>query len=309
MKRRAPKPKREDNDGPDTTLMWRMMGGLFISQWNAGVKNVGSALWNSMSANLSTTPPVYEELKIEEPGGMALELAAIEREYSKFSIYEEEGWHLYVKSRTGLFCVHLPSGKLMQGYPWLAPYITPSVKQALERDAGPDKDERVKRFQLNALLNMLLKDVTRIVDGRGSGDIPEGIRALMKAIDDWSTEALEEKHFAAAVCPSQDTNMVPKRMGDIKKFLFSGIDTKIKRSAGNERGLYYMPEPVKLDAAVKLAQRMGFLFQCVLLHKFVVIVEPIETEDMVFAAGQPSSLPTGQCKWMCMGRLRYTIQD
>jgi hypothetical protein len=295
-----------------------VLGGLFVQPVNRRVKHAVTKTLGLVASQVWTAPKTLETLSLEPDLSKGANLAQIQEFYkAKWRVAEENGGvHVYMLSARGLFCLHLPTGSIVQGIPWNAPQVLSTVKVAFDqRQSEQDRDACMQRFQINSALNMLLKDVKWVLS---HAEKRETVPTCVQSLVNWITR------MQASSGPAL-TNPI----ADIEKEMFTGnkqqelqtLKTFLKRNRPNHsHELFFKdvaPDPNEL---LHMPLRMGMICHTTVLglYVFAVPLEPLSAEASVeekqqfekwnVMAGVPASL-SRDGKWLLTGRIRYTIKD
>lgn len=304
-----------------------IVGGLFIRPVNTVLKQTLLNATHQVLWAVSKTGGSYVELKLKpEPAGTTTatttseSVNAIQRQYQNYQLAEEGAYHLYIDTPRGLFCIHLPSGQVVQGLPWRQPHVPGNVQSTFTSpNQGTEKEGILKRFQLNCVLNMLLKDVSLIlVRERGARKrVPDCLRRLIENLnrDDGSKECTAEACNSMLFENDQVSDRQAK-LKELKNFLNNqGQNCLSKLFFSNLR-----PAPEEL---LQMPVHMGMVLHSSVLHGVYLFVEGVnhnnkktDTSSSSSSTKQnhnafrpiPDSLHRGKCKWLSIGRLRYTLE-
>lgn len=296
-----------------------VIGGLFVKPVNSRIKQVVSTVVDYAKGRWFqgknyTSYAMLDNKNIED--GTITEdknIEYIERVYHMQwqSAEENEGLHLYINSARGLFCIHLATGSICQGLPWESPWVPSRVKTDLNiREDLVDRDQKVNRFRLNCLLNMLLKDLKRILVRVKDPHtiVPECLKSLVEKLQKHDTGTILDEATCISMMFTADI-MIQLRA--LKDFLMNHRGIGLSTS-----DLFFKDFSPSQDELIKMPLCMGMIFHATLFHGIFLFATPIEPAEEGEAAeefekwnlqGLPQSLPKGKCEWLLMGRIRYTI--
>ena len=291
--------------------IWPVLSGLLVAPVNRRVKDTLNSIVNHSISVLRNKPGQFLQLPVRQKSNGELKdddaVDTISDFYETWRVAKEGALHLYVNTKRGLFCMHLPSGIIVQGLRWDSPFVPSEIDLVLKKTdiSHADSQAILDQFQLNCLLNMLLKDVNCIL-ARNQGartHVPVALRKLVnclkKAADDkknvTTSDCLEEGMFNSTV----DND----RQGDLRQIR----EFLTNRGLPVRESLFYSQNIPETKELIEMAAKMGMVFHSIMLIGFVLFVEKPKKEQE-WSVDLPTSLPEGGCKWLLSGRIRYTIQ-
>jgi hypothetical protein len=313
------------------TIVWPVvMGGLFIRPVNARIKrgllSATSQVWRTVFGRKDACEAL--DVKTVSPDN-AQTVDSIQSRYEQYQLAEEGPYHLYIDTKRGLFCVHLPTGRLVQGWPWDTPRVPKSVKTMLQTvGSAQDKTNKLKRFQLNCVLNMLLKDVSHILarDRDARRNVPDCLRRLIQKLSHHDTQQ-------GAECTSEVIGQIlfneNNTDASARNAQLEALKHFLRRGTASE--LFFKDTRAEADDLLRATLRMGMILHSTVLHGVYLFVEwrrgsgngtkeVEEAEEQEEDTGGPkqqdtsegeaipNSLPGEPCVWLSMGRMRYTVE-
>lgn len=209
-------------------------------------------------------------------------LTTIEYFYADWSVAEDDGGlHLYLKTNRGLFCLHLPTGSVIQGLPWHNPHVPAAVFTQFESDTTrTDKRGVLDRFRLNCVLNMLLKDVKRIfAEGQPKkGAVPQCLEKLVTGLErrrsatNASQAAVDESECKKLMFgENAASSEVKEHLQALKTFL----TTTTTSSADTKEELFFKEERPVPEELLKMPLLMGMVFHSTLLDSVFLFATPL----------------------------------
>lgn len=276
-----------------------MVGGLFVSPVNSRLKRGLTTLakvtfFSGVAQGGAAVDLGSAGKKMIKDGDHRVSanssLSSIEHFYAEWSVAEDDGGlQLYLKTNRGLFCLHLPTGSVIQGLPWQNPHVPHAVFTQFESDTSrTDMKGVLERFRLNCLLNMLLKDVKHIFaeEQPKKGAIPQCVEKLVTGLErrrsarNTSQAAVDETECKKMMFgESAVSSEVKERLQELKTFLTT-------RSADTKEGLFFKEERPVPEELLKMPLLMGMVFHSTLLDSVFLFATPLappspEEEDDV----------------------------
>lgn len=271
---------------------WAVIGGLVgMRPLNQQVKRaLGSLYYYGVTKNRGEpTLAVAEGIPppIEDPEALASAIAY----YSRWSSSDGQTLSLYLMSSCGFFWLHMPSGIIAQALPYDKPHLITSLRaqftamrQALTlTEATQDDKSRLANFQLNCLLNMLLKDLFRILSAKRHQRQPEPLPDFLQQV----VQSLSYEDTTASL--DSLGNPTAEQRSKAKNFMNGKGDL-----------LFFRPQEPPVEALVESAGKMGTIFRYVFKDTFVLFMESPETPTMPEAMLQSG-------RWVHRFQMRYTI--
>ena len=291
-----------------TDALWPVLGGFFAGPLNTRIKRGLTGIYQSSRSVLGQEEkPAVLKAKDSRAGTLNAEatIQDISSLYANWQAASDNTMHLYVDTVRGLFCMHLASGVVVQGMPWKEPMVPRKIKDSLE--SVPSKSAQVtqailRRFQLNCLINMLLKDLRLIIKQwpKARDEIPMCMTRLLNILKPINTgDVTNEENIMQAMFDPSNEIARTQDLNQLNTFMTN-------KPPALKTQLFFTQAAPPESKQVQVAMQMGMVFSAIFSQGLMLFIQPSE-ENKEWMADLPLSLPQDGCKWLLTGRIRYTI--
>jgi hypothetical protein len=286
------------------------LGGLALSSVNKYTKEAIYDVWSYMAkrGNYNLTVPqsklfiLSDQQSTNDPGEM---LVNIWDKYNTWHIqYNEDLRPLtaYMCTPQGFFHISLATCSILKALPSKEPILSDSVKAIFEElnqamsngKATPDEVNTLQRVQIICLLNMMLKDISLILNLSGRSNVPEFFKRLFRNIRSLS-HSKEGKSFDDIKTTLFDATA--EEMKTAKEFLEVYAD----RVRGRQ-GYFFSSILPSEEVSLRSIGKMGMVFKSS-FQRIVLFISDEAHEDSRFLS--ESVLKTGQ--WVKVLSMHYCI--
>ena len=264
--------------------LWTLAGGLLAMPINRQIKGSVSSLLRYWGSNMDHKPREVKARTVPKlTDGSTLDDIATFYQTWRAQSLEDDVLSLYLCTQRGFFCLDLPTCRLMLAMPPERPRLSAPLRAlyATLEPVGPanqDMVNRLARFQLNCILNMLLRDCHAILQRKGRGSkMPSFVTAVMDILEGNAPVQGPLTLWGAA---TQD------QLEKMRTFLLSA----------HSGALFFDPITPTPEELADIAAQLGMVFPHD-LHGLMLFIQPCKIG--------PNE---GRKGWVCKHRLRYHIR-